>query len=324
MTLPKIFTALTIFFFFYLMRTYIIPVDINIKIILLEDFIFKLTVWKDLLIGFFSAIFRLLVLGFWEEMLDSPGKLPMGPYGNSDLSNSYVLTMDNGKNHEQGSNAKQESNSELASENPDAWYDNISEEVKKQVGIDILADGIRGDTKTLNKSILAWAKLLEGYNDVSLDKIKLTPETEDLLIDLLKNQSRALTHCMANRIDWVECRTTNVLEKNNTKVKDINLKLIEIQDYYFARVKGLSKIESKAAQVREFYATMNQYRNSVYKELNKAESIILEDIRTSSLYKNTELKKVLNVEFTNAKKEFNTQDSYLKSKIGQILNAKKQ
>jgi hypothetical protein len=43
-TLAKILTGLTIFLFFFLMRTYIIPADINIKIIFLEDFIFKLSI----------------------------------------------------------------------------------------------------------------------------------------------------------------------------------------------------------------------------------------------------------------------------------------
>jgi hypothetical protein len=79
----------------------------------------------------------------------------MGPSGNTDLSNSSILTMDNGKNPEQGSNAKQESNSRSDNENSDAWYDSISDKVKEEVGNAIIAEKMIGETRTLNRSLYA-------------------------------------------------------------------------------------------------------------------------------------------------------------------------
>lgn len=69
---------------------------------------------------------------------------------------------------------------------------------------------------------------------------------------------------------------------------------------------------------------MNQYRNESLKELNKVENIILDKIRKHNiLSKDGELKKVLNLDLIQAKKEFNTQDNYLRAKIGEALKNKK-
>lgn len=312
------------------MRTYIIPYPggiIDIKIIFLEDFIFKLNIWKDLLLGVLAAIFRLFVLGFWEEILDSISldKLTMGPSGNTDLSNSSILTMDNGKNPEQRSNAKQESNSGSNNENSDARCDNISDKVKQQVTNDILAETMVKDTRVLNESLYAWAKNIGGYNDMPINNLTLTSgEGKKLLIKLLKTQNKALTETMINRYNWIDDIAKGVLEKNKTEINQITSKLIDIQNHHYSRIAGLSKLESETVQIRECYSSINQFRNSALKELNKAESLLLEEIRTRNyLNKNDELRTVLNAEFTNAKKEFNSQDSYLKAKVGQILNAKK-
>jgi hypothetical protein len=111
--------------------------------------------------------------------------------------------------------------------------------------------------------------------------------------------------------------------ENKLKIREINTKLVEIQENYLAKVNKISKLENRTIQLKEFYATLNEYRNLVLKELNKADNIILDDIRKSALYKYPNLKKELNIGFAQAKKEFNDQDSYLKKKVGEILNTKK-
>jgi hypothetical protein len=111
--------------------------------------------------------------------------------------------------------------------------------------------------------------------------------------------------------------------ENQIKIKEIHSKLVEIQDNYLAKVDKIAKLENKTVQLKEFYATLNEYRNSILKELNKADNIILEDIRKSPLYKYPNLKKELNIGLVQAKKEFNEHDSYLRKKIGEILKDKK-
>jgi hypothetical protein len=124
----------------------------------------------------------------------------MGPYDNKDYSNPSILNMDKGKNPEQESNAKQESNSKSDNENSDVWYDNISDKVKQQVITEIISENMTEQTRILNNSLQAWAKHIEGYNDMPINILSLTSdEKKDLLIKVLKAQNNALTHTMINR-----------------------------------------------------------------------------------------------------------------------------
>jgi hypothetical protein len=55
------------------------------------------------------------------------------------------------------------------------------------------------------------------------------------------------------------------------------------------------------------------------------DTIILQNIKDNPwLKKNKELKKLLNVEYAEAKRDFINKDSYLKMKVGEILRKKNQ
>jgi hypothetical protein len=128
---------------------------------------------------------------------------------------------------------------------------------------------------------------------------------------------------MINRYNWINEINNGVLEKNKTEINQTTSKLIDIQNYHNSKLDSLYKLENINTEIKECYSSINQFRNSGLKELNKAEGLLLEELRTKNyLNKNSELRTVLNIEFTNAKKEFNSQDSYLRAKVGQILNAK--
>jgi hypothetical protein len=71
---------------------------------------------------------------------------------------------------------------------------------------------------------------------------------------------------------------------------------------------------------------LNEQRNSINKEFNKADEIILKDIKASpfctiGLDDSKNLVRTLK-EYFNAKKEFNTQDSNLKKLLGEVINRK--
>jgi hypothetical protein len=55
------------------------------------------------------------------------------------------------------------------------------------------------------------------------------------------------------------------------------------------------------------------------------DTIVLQNIKDNPwLKKNKELKKLLNVEYAEAKRDFINKDSYLKMKVGEILRKKNQ
>lgn len=330
-TWANLLTGITIFFIFYIIRTYIISCEwFLVEIRLLEDIVVNLKIYRDILLGSMAVFSRLLVLGFWQEIFDlfSDEKMHIGsPSVNNTLSsvrkdeslpsNLTYNAMDKGESAEKGSNNP--------SGNSSTKYGaTATREVNPDpIVVSILADSIQEDTLQLNKSILALAEALKKYNELSFDKIKLTSEAEEPLLTLLRKQSTLFTTHIRNRTTWVESRTVNAIMGNQFKVKEIHSDLVEIQQKYLDKVKKISQLENKTLQLKEFYATLNEYRNSIVKELNKAENIILEDIRKSPLYKYPHLRKELNVGFVQAKKEFNDQDSYLKKKVGEIIQNKK-
>jgi hypothetical protein len=322
----NILTSITIFSIFYIIRSYIITTEsFSLEITFLEDISINFLIYKDLILGFFAVISRLFVLGFWQEVIKalSPEKIPLGPSKVEylDLYNA----MDKGKNPEQVPN---QGGSSGASENVNQQGSleasgNTSQENPDPIMVSTLAHFIKEDTQQLNKAILTWAGKLKDQTELPFDQIKLTPEAEEPLLMLLRNQSNVLTQCIKNRMIWVDSRSINTLGENQNKIKEIYLNLVEIQDNYLSKVNKISKLESKTTQVKEFYSTLNEYRNLSLKELNKADNIVLGDIRNSPLSKDRALKKVLNAEYTEAKKEFNNQDGYLRMKVGDILKGKK-
>jgi len=332
-------TGVTIFFFIFIVRNYIFSIQwIFIEITVLEDITISLKVYKDFFIGIFAVIFRLLTLGFWQEVLRVfwPEKLPLdsSTIKHPDSLNLSTLGMDNGKNTERGPSKE---GSAVLSESTEKrnFEQGPNKEGLTGIGgsrikedydpiiVEILGDKVTEDTREINKAMFAWANKLKSYRDLPFDKIDLTPKSVEPLLDLLWKQSNINTQCVKNRMTWVNSRSINTLEQNQAKIKEIQSKLIEIQDNYLSKVNRISKLENRILQVKEFYATLNEYRKLCFKELNKADNIILEDIRKSALNKHPELKKAINLEYTEAKKEFNSQDGYLKMKVGEIINARK-
>lgn len=319
-TLPKILTALTTCLFFFFMRTYIIFADISIKIIFLEDFLFELKVWKDLFIGLLSAIFRLGVTGFWEELLNSisPDKLPIVPTNYTDPTNSSILYMDKGNNP--GFNSKQKGSIQP---NPE-----LNDIAHAPAGAQIVnvEEFIKDDTAAITASFIKWSIHLRDWNQMPLDILKGGPKNEDLLINLLQSHASILNKNLKNRVLWLEGLSKNVLSKYD--VQPIDFKKLEEnfeklqEDLYFSKIDKAQLIKDKAILARTFYSDINQYRNVAYKELNKAENLILGELRQCSCYRDPEVKRVLNVEFINAKKEFISQDGYLRAKVSEILKAK--
>lgn len=60
---------------------------------------------------------------------------------------------------------------------------------------------------------------------------------------------------------------------------------------------------------------------SIYKEINSVENFFHSEIRKDPIYKNAEFKQIMNKDYPETKKIYVDQDSYLRQKVGEILNA---
>ncbi len=198
----------------------------------------------------------------------------------------------------------------------------ISEELDKSVVISILADEVAADTKKMSGSLAAWAKQLEIWTDFPCPDNKLTPQLEEAFLMMLRDQSKIFCINAQTRMVWADARAGNALPATQTKLKEINSKLVELQTKYYSKVKLIASSDNKTLQVKEFYSCLNEYRNLVNKELNKVDNLIIGDLKDSALYKYPQIRKAVNVEYVQAKKHFNDTDGYLKRRIGEILNNK--
>jgi len=82
---------------------------------------------------------------------------------------------------------------------------------------------------------------------------------------------------------------------------------------------------SLGEQARQFFIILNTYRNKTFKIINVLESLSHKDIRQTmpDLYKNAQYKEMVNIDVPKSIKEVVNEDSYLKSKISEIINVKK-
>lgn len=284
---------------------------ITVNISLLSNFILTVDVYRDLLLGISAVISRILLLGFWEEIfrvfiLD---KFSFYIYLSDNVDNSRNSSKVEASNPEQGKEVS---------------GGGASMTREQQIQLDLLSIEVKKDTLDMMKALKLWSEELQKYGTLPFDKMDLNKsESIEALLNLLRKQSNILTRSITNRVTWGDSRCANVTKESLLEWGEQKSKMVKIQEDYWAKASKLSTAKDQTTELKEFYAILNNYRNSMIKELNKGESIIIEDIRKSLLYKYPEIRKVVNVESVEIKKEFNNQDSYLKKKVGEIVNSKK-
>lgn len=119
-------------------------------------------------------------------------------------------------------------------------------------------------------------------------------------------------------------RAINLEPENKTKVMDAITNMQTAREKYLSAVAGVGNHQDPATQAKVYYAALNEQRNFVNKELNKANDIVLKDLKASP-FCTTDHEDCKNLvkalkEYSNAKKEFNIEDSKLKKKLGEIIN----
>jgi uncharacterized FlgJ-related protein len=99
-----------------------------------------------------------------------------------------------------------------------------------------------------------------------------------------------------------------------------------IREKYISATKDVGKLQDATTQAKVYYAALNEQRNSTNKELNKAEEIILKDLKASPFctIDHEDCKNLVKTikDYSKARIEFNTQDNNLKKKLGEVINKK--
>lgn len=163
-------------------------------------------------------------------------------------------------------------------------------------------------------------KIVEIFKKISDANINYSDRTHDIYFTLLKSHANALNISYSNRGNWVRLCTKYFSPEVKSKLLDMETNREEIRESYLSKVE---KLGNDKGSFREFFTLTNNYRNKLNKELNSAEEILHKNLRETSIYKNSQVKKLVNSDYVEAKKLFKNQDTILKKKFEEELFSKK-
>ena len=190
----------------------------------------------------------------------------------------------------------------------------------------LAASEIAEDTKGYSNNFLALAEGFKRFNTLELGILNMnnTTEVEKVFIPLLKEQGTCYSKYQTSLTLWIKSRAINLQPENKTKVMDAIANMEIARDKYLSVIRNIGLHQDATTQAKVYYAALNEQRNSVNKELNKANDIVLKDIKASPfcITNHEDCKNLVRTlkDYSNAKKEFNIQDSNLKKKLGEVIN----
>lgn len=194
----------------------------------------------------------------------------------------------------------------------------------------ILSSRFVESTEVLSNDIKGLSRHLETHGRNLPDNAKLTSMSEGEFLKLLHKNSHILGAYTSNRAAWMHAHRALLSDVDRAKLDEILENGKNIHKNYLEKAQKISQLDSTQTQVKTFYGELNHYRSRILKELNKADSIIWDNLKTSPMAERPELKneyadikKIFNIEYTEAKKNFIKHDNYLKKRIGEIINEPK-
>lgn len=200
------------------------------------------------------------------------------------------------------------------------------EQIERYVTYSIAAYEIGEDTKEYIHNLLALTEGLKRFNTLGIEILNInnTKDVEKVFIPLLIDQGTCYSKYQNSVKLWIRSRSINLSPENKIKVLDAIANMEIAREKYLSTVSGVSKHQDVVTQAKIYYAALNEQRNSLNKEINIAKDIVLKDLKASPFCTidhedSKNLVKTLK-DFSNAKKEFNIQDSILKKKIGEVIN----
>ena len=151
------------------------------------------------------------------------------------------------------------------------------------------------------------------------------PGVPGVLVNMLQDQTKFLNASLLRRIEWVNVTRPSLPSHIRDELTSIQEKIVELQRENVKNIVKVASIQGEEQQVKEYFDLMNGYRNKVRKEIVKLEKVSLDGFRESvpELYKLKMFKELMNKDVPKTIKYVADHDSYLKSKLSLIINAKK-
>lgn len=200
--------------------------------------------------------------------------------------------------------------------------------IKEQVLSSLTAKELREDTEAACTVMSKITKQSSDYTTINLDKINANDVThvDTFFTAFLQQHATLFSHYLNTRDTWIQCRVINVDPEVRTKVWECINNKTKAREKYISTIKDLSRHKSSITQAKVFFGAFNEHKNIINKELNKAEELIIKDLKKGPfcLVDHPDCKNLVKSlkDYAKAKEAFNSQDNYLKKKIGEIINRK--
>lgn len=167
------------------------------------------------------------------------------------------------------------------------------------------------------KSVYAITKINQSSSNINL---KLPKE----FWTLISHHSDMLNMYFEQRITWSLEISKHLHIKDRIVVNSLIDKKRTLHEEYLTKIEQLSEGGDLINGLKQFYNLTNAYRNAANKEVNAIEWTIHESIRRAHpLYKNSDLKQTVNIDYPKFKKTFSDEDQKLRKRFSEILNAPK-
>jgi len=345
LTLANIVTGILIYIIFFIIRSYILS-DIYyvIHLTFLDNMPLKFYIDKDLASGILAIICRFSLKGFVEAFLEvyGPPKLSIdnGTFAMNEDNIEGLNTTSGDNNTTTGVQSKSKNisgdNKEVnTGDSKTTLEDNnitsVDNKTKQKILNTLYTETIQGEFKQFELLMSKTAKSLEDRNtmynrgNISLNE----PEVPTLLVMMIQDQTRFLNTTVIMRMEWIQVILPGLPEHVKADIKvglsEIAHTINKLQADNTSNIEKVRSIKDEKQQVKEFFDLTNAYRNKVRKEIIKYETLVHNGYKNNDpeLYKTKEFKQLINKDVPQIIKKVVDQDSYLKSKISEIINAAK-
>jgi hypothetical protein len=103
---------------------------------------------------------------------------------------------------------------------------------------------------------------------------------------------------------------------------EISEKISKAREDYLMKAEclGGSDPDKIRNELKQFFDHTNTYRNTVKKDLSKADSILRKGLKEHPIYKNKEILKMINTDYPKLLKAFHDEDEMLKKRLIEVFN----
>jgi len=350
LTLANIITGIIIYAIFFIIRSYILSdMFYLIRLTILDNMPLNFYVDKDLASGILAIICRFSLKGFVEAFLEvyGPQKLSIdnGTFAmkgdkieglNTASGDNNTSTGDSNTTATTGESKNTSGDGKVISDDSKATLEDnnitsVDNKTKQKILNNLYTETIQGEFKQFELLMSKTAKSLEDRNtmynrgNISLNE----PEVPTLLVMMIQDQTRFLNTSIIMRMEWIQVILPGLPEQIKADIKaglsEIAHTINKLQSDNTSNIEKVRSIKDEKQQVKEFFDLTNAYRNKVRKEIIKYETLVHDGYKNHDpeLYKTKEFKQLINKDVPKIIKKVVDQDSYLKSKISEIINAAK-